>query len=71
MNKLIEHLVYTGQMFCFGEHGELYSLVDLLTDKMGREVSFDEAIAYILKNRANARKQHFITRIKELSLAKA
>lgn len=40
--KVLEHLLKTKQTFCFGQCGEFYTLEDLLTQKLGHQVEFEE-----------------------------
>lgn len=62
MNQL-DRLARSGQMFGFSERGELISVQDLLSRKMGRDVDFSESVAYVLK----MRKKWFVEQIRAKS----
>lgn len=64
INEALKKLAENGLMFGFLESGEMITVPELLTKKLGRQVEFDEAVAYIRK----AKKDKFIRTIKEKKL---
>lgn len=63
--RMLEEIATSGQLFGFNEHGDIVSVQDLLGERLGREVGYREAVAYVIwKRQRNARKRfigHFIT----------
>jgi hypothetical protein len=57
MNAL-EYLASKGLFFGFNQFGQLVTVQDLLTKKLGRVVEYDEAVAYIrlMSKRSKAKK---------------
>ena len=48
---MLNNLIESGQMFGYAPNCELVSVQDLLAEKLGREVGYSEAVAYMYKAR--------------------
>jgi len=64
---ILTQLAENGQMFGFNAYGEMVTVPELLTHKLGRPVEFDEAVAYIRK----AKREKFIKTIKNRQVCNA
>ncbi len=49
--KILDYLVQKNMFFCTTAHGQIISVQDCLTAKLGRQVEFDEAVSYMKKKR--------------------
>lgn len=41
-DKILKHLIDTKQMFCFDNKGQFYDLQELLNQKLGYQVEYEE-----------------------------